>query len=376
MRQTFTRVRHSSVIIRIITEFKNDTQMDIFIDTSVIYTDPFWKRNFPGQLLEAAKDERVRVYIADIVLRELKQNFINQLDKEFLSINSANNNIKKITCRHQDIPTPNIKKYIEDFDKYYEELFKNKNVIMLSTDASMFYDILDRAIEGKKPFTANRSEFKDAVIWSVYFKYAKENKLLKCYFHSNNKKDFTDSDGNLHPELKKDYNKFNLYLTIDEFYKSNKHIIDKPLIHFKKWLENQIIDNDYVFQLLYENENQKVVEAIKRKFELTDPSHLFDYRKFVNIFGGHVVIDEVTWNDCENIEVDIVKDYAIISGVLLLEVSLDLYNYNSARDPGEEAFPYYGSTNCDVKLYFNFLFNTDERPLNFEVTEIHYKNLE
>jgi len=49
--------------------------MDIFIYISVIYTDPFWKRNFPGQLLEAAKDGRANFYIADVVIKELKRNF-------------------------------------------------------------------------------------------------------------------------------------------------------------------------------------------------------------------------------------------------------------------------------------------------------------
>ena len=113
--------------------------MDIFIDTSVVYTDPFWKRNFPGQLLEAAKDGRVRVYIADVVLRELKRNFEKQLDKEFSAINSANSNIKKLTRRHQDIPAPSKDKYLEDFDKYYEELFKNKNIIRKSTKLYWFF---------------------------------------------------------------------------------------------------------------------------------------------------------------------------------------------------------------------------------------------
>jgi predicted nucleic acid-binding protein len=344
--------------------------MDIFVDTSVVYTDPFWKRNYPGQLLEAAKDGRVRVYIADVVLRELKRNFEKQLDKEFSSISSANSNIKKLTRIHQDIPTPTKDKYLEDFDTYYEELFKNKNIITLPTDESMFNDLLDRAIERKKPFTDNRSEFKDAVIWTTYFKYAKEKGLSNCHLLSNNKKDFTDNDGNLHPELKNDYDKFKVHITIDDFYKANKDTIDKPLIEFQQWIDKQTINDKYVFELLFDNETDKVYDEVRRKFESADPRSFVDDRESGNIFGGYVYVEEVEWYHCSDIEIDVIKDYAIISGKLTLNLTLELYSYNYVRDSGDDKFPYYGSADREVNVYFNFIFDKDETLKSFEVTHV------
>ncbi|PIQ20227.1 MAG: hypothetical protein COW65_16180, partial [Cytophagales bacterium CG18_big_fil_WC_8_21_14_2_50_42_9] len=337
---------------------------------SVVYTDPFWKRNFPGQLLEAAKDGRVRVYIADVVLRELRRNFEKQLDKEFSAISSANSNIKKLSRRHQDIPALTKDKYLEDFDKYYEELFKNKNIIKLPTDESMFNDLLDRAIERKKPFTDNRSEFKDAVIWITYFKYAKEKGLQNCHLLSNNKKDFTDTDGKLHPELKSDYDKFEVHITIDDFYKANKETIDKPLIEFQQWIDKQTINDKYVFDLLFDNETDKVYEEVRRKFDNADPSSFVNDREVGNVFGGYVNVDEVEWYDCDDIEIDVIKDYAIISGKLTLNVTLELYGYNSVRDPGDDKFPHYGSADREVTVYFNFIFDKDETPKSFEVTDV------
>mgnify|MGYP002405608036 CR=1 FL=1 len=64
--------------------------MDIFIDTSVVYTDPFWKRNFASQILDAARDKRIKIYFADVVIRELKHNFRKQVIKEINSINNSN----------------------------------------------------------------------------------------------------------------------------------------------------------------------------------------------------------------------------------------------------------------------------------------------
>ncbi|WP_276373954.1 PIN domain-containing protein [Chryseolinea sp. H1M3-3] len=138
--------------------------MDIFIDTSVIYTDPFWKRNFPGLLLKAARDGRLNIYFADVVLRELRHNFEKQLDKEFISVGTSNSNVKKLSLNHTDIIVPNKEQYLADFDKYYTDLFQSKNIIKLHSDKNMFDDILERAVKRKKPFTDNRSEFKDAVI--------------------------------------------------------------------------------------------------------------------------------------------------------------------------------------------------------------------
>jgi predicted nucleic acid-binding protein len=53
--------------------------MNIFIDTSVVYTDPFWKRNFATQILDAAKDNRITVFIADLVIKELRHNLKRKL---------------------------------------------------------------------------------------------------------------------------------------------------------------------------------------------------------------------------------------------------------------------------------------------------------
>lgn len=344
--------------------------MEIFIDTSVIYTDPFWKRNFPSELLEAAKDERVTIYISDVVLRELRRNFEKQLDKEISAISTANNNIRKISRSHKNIDAPVKDQYLNDFDNYYDKLFKNNSIIKLPTDEKIFNELLERAIERKKPFTDNRSEFKDAVIWTTYYKYAKAKQLSNCHLLTNNKKDFTDNEGKLHQELRSDYDEFTVHVTIDEFYKANKDIIDKPIIEFKNWLGGQNIDDKYVFELLFENEANKVFNEIRAKYEHTDPSSLVDDRDFADVFGGYVDIEDIEWYSCSNIEIDIIKNYAIISGTLNLNVTFEIYGYNSVRDAGDDKFPYFGSIEREVELYFNFIFDEEEIPKSLEVTDI------
>lgn len=344
--------------------------MDIFIDTSVIYTDPFWKRNFPGQLLKTAVDGRLTIYIADVVLRELRHNFEKQLEKEFSSVISSNSNIKKLSLKHTDIVVPNRVQYLTDFDNYYDELFKIKNIVKLPTDKNILDELLERAIIRRKPFTDNRSEFKDAVIWITYFKYAKSKGLDDCHLLTNNKKDFTDNEGNLHQELINDYDKFTVHVTIDDFYKTKKDYIEKPILEFQEWISKKKLDDRIVFGLLSGYEMDKVYSELQSKFENIDPSTLLDDREAANVIGGYVDIDVVEWYKCDNIEVDVISNYAIISGILLLNLTLELYGYNSVRDPGDEKFPHYGSVSKEVKVYFNFLFDRDEVPKSFEVTDV------
>lgn len=348
--------------------------MDIFIDTSVVYTDPFWKRNIPGRILKAAMDGRINIYIANVVIRELRHNFEKQLDKEFTSVISSNSNIKKLSRKHIDIIVPTKEQYLNDFDNFYNDHCKLKNIVELPTEKNILEELLERAIKRKKPFNDNRSEFKDAVIWTTYFKYAKSKGLTDCHLLTNNKKDFTDNEGNLHQELGNDYDKFTVHLTFDDFYKAKKDYFEKPIFEFQEWINQKKLDENVVFDLLGDNEVDKVYSEVQSRFENIDPSNFVSERETINVLGGYVDIGEVEWRECDDIEVDVIGEQAIISGILLLRVSLELYGYNSVRDLGNEKFPHYSSVDQDVKVFFNFLFDRDQVPKNFEVTDVEQEN--
>jgi hypothetical protein len=344
--------------------------MDIFIDTSVIYTDPFWKRNFSRQLLTAARDKQLNIFIADLVISELKYNFEKQLDVEFGAIVKANNSIKKISRRHSDIITPTKDQYLQDFDNFYKELFKTPNIKALTSDKDIFPELIERAVARQKPFTDSRSEFKDAVIWTTYYKYAKSKVLTDCHLLTTNKKDFTDKEGNLHNELRKDYDKFTIHLTVDEFYKAKIDVIEKPIKEFKEWIGTKTIDEKFVYSLLGDNEKDKVFSEVQNKFENLDPSYFLDGRESAYVLGGISELISLAWYDCRDIEVDIIGDHAIISGVLRVEADLYLNSHNSSRDLADKNYPYYKNFSKPANVYFNFIYDKEEKPKNFDVIEI------
>ena len=70
--------------------------MNIFLDTSVIYSDPFWKENFSSQLLEVSADKRVNIFISEVVLKELQHNFEKILIKNSLILENQTQILKKL----------------------------------------------------------------------------------------------------------------------------------------------------------------------------------------------------------------------------------------------------------------------------------------
>lgn len=345
--------------------------MNIFIDTSVIYTDPFWKRNFATEILNSAKDGKLKIYISDVVIRELKVNLKKQLSKEINSLKNSYLSIRKITLNQPESDLPNLENYLNEFDEFVLKLFSNENIIELKSSKEDFDEILSRAIDRKKPFTDNRSELKDAVIWITYSKFAKKEKLENCFLLTNNVKDFCDNNdkSKLHSELAKDYDKFKINLTLDEFYRQNKELIEDPNYQFTEWLLNQDLTASKVESMLFEQVTDNVANEIDRKIENIDPSSFSDENFYIPL-GGYTQIENYDWSGISDLQTDIVDDYAIITGVLDVDTEVNIYGYNSVRDKGDEKFPYLGDKYVSFQVLFNFVYDKENGISDFEVTDV------
>src|SRR5690606_7702682 len=119
------------------------------------------------------------------------------------------------------------------FKNFYDQLISEGTVKILEYNNDMLPEIVNRAIERKKPFTENKTELKDTIIWLTYVKFVESKKLKNCILLTANVSDFCDTDEAknnnfvIHPELKKDSNRFKVY-------KSPKELIqaEKPQLKF------------------------------------------------------------------------------------------------------------------------------------------------
>jgi predicted nucleic acid-binding protein len=349
--------------------------MNIFIDTSILYSDPFWQENFPNQLMNVARDKRVNIYISDIVLKELRHNFEKELDKELFELRKRNNILKKFLRRFEPYVAFDKESCLLDFDNYYKDIANYNYIKILNYKPQYLSAIVDKAIIRQKPFSEKKTELKDALIWLTYSDFANTNNLENCYFLTENCSDFCDLEKlksgvfELHSDLKNECDKFKIFRSIKDFYKANSDWLDKPIIELKQWIESQNIDDEYVFDLLWKNETDKINSEIQWQLDKINLKSLFN-RDDIDFEGGYIDTNEIEWYDCNNIEIEVVSDYAIVTGFLTVYAKIQAYGYNSERDQGDDKFPLIGDLDLTFEVLFSFTLEKEKAFDNFEVHEI------
>lgn len=80
--------------------------------------------------------------------------------------------------------------------------------------------------------------------------------------------------------------------------------------------------------------------------------------------------------ECEAIETEIIDDRALISGIVYASCEVEIYQYNSVRDPGEERYTSVGEKDVTFKLFFNFDLELDDVCSEFEITDIEFDSID
>lgn len=349
--------------------------MNIFVDTSILYPNPFWKGNYYGRILEVAGNNRAKIFISRIVLKELRHNFEKNLNKELYDLKKTNSSLKNNLRRFEPFELPKKEECLADFDSYYKVMEEYNGVKILECPNDFLEPVLERAIKRIKPFTEKKTELKDALIWLTYSNYVNQNDLDDCIFLTKNCTDFCDLKKlkqnifELHDDLKKDCDKFQIFTSIQAFYQANSEYLDKPEKELEQWIERINFDNDYVFDLLWDNEGDSITNEISNLVDRIDPESLFDDGHLITM-GGYLEIGDIVWLECNDVEIEVVSDYAIISGILIVHADIQGFSYNSVRDQGDEKYPYAGERNIEIKIYFNFTIEKEGTPENFEITDL------
>ena len=350
-------------------------KLNIFIDTSVIFTDPFWKGNFSSQLLETARSKRINIFLSEVVLKELKYNFEKNLNKESNKLQSINSFLNKNLSSFKQIQFPDKKVCVANFNLFYKKLQRNGVIKVLKYKNEFLPEVLSRSISRKKPFSEKKTELKDALIWFTYVDYVKKNKLENCVLLTANCSDFCDQKKlkeniyKLHPELIKDSNQFQVFVSIRDFYKANSDWLEKPKREFMNWINAENINEQYVFDLLWDQSESDIHQQLQNHIAFIEPHKLIEDSHLI-LMGGYIEMGDIEWLKCNNIEIEIISDYAIISGVLLVSADIQGYGYNSVRDYSGEKFYLVDEVNIELDLLFSFKYSYDRELNNFEVNDV------
>lgn len=216
--------------------------MNFFLDTNILFKDPFLLTNFNRQLLELVRtskelelpdedtldefgltsdfvDEEFSIYISSVVFEEAKNHYFKKVKDRFKQLNEINKDITWYmnTSEVADFSFTE-EQCKERFDQYYNELINADIVTILPPYNEITQDLIQLAIQKKEPFFNNeKNEFRDAVIWLTYAKFSEENDLENCFFITDNVNDFSRKSDRgstpipLHPELRNVSDKFIMY---------------------------------------------------------------------------------------------------------------------------------------------------------------------
>ena len=253
------------------------------------------------------------------------------------------------------------------------ELIDNFNILNYKNE--FLPDIVDRAINRKKPFTEEKSELKDALIWKTYSYYVEKNLIEDCILLTNNTSDFCAKNDKsaIHPDLQLDSKKFKVINSSFDFIKTNGSLLESPEYKFQVYINQFTIDEDFVLKIISENFERKLEDKIHSKIDRIHPSVLLE-DSF--IFDGQLVGYDIELLECEEIECEVIYDKALISGLIIVNCETDILEYNPVRDPGEDSFSSIGEKSIQFAVYFNFDFREDEIAEDFEITGIEVCGIE
>ncbi len=345
--------------------------MNIFVDTSVLYPDPFWKTNFYRELLDIITEKKVSLFMSNVVLMELEHNYKKIIEQEIVKLDKVSTQIDLYNIKSEPQPTIDIGESIKNFNKFYEDLVARGIIKILEYSNDMLPEIVSRAIIRKKPFTENKTELKDTIIWLTYAEYVEENNSQNCILLTNNITDFCDTEKaknkifEIHPELQQDTSKFKVYKTPKEIIQSEKKTLQFISQRFSVWLDEQDFSTEAILNLLIDNFEKEIIRKIEREYESIEPSDIFhngDYYVTGFVSSGFYDIFEV-----DEVQVDNFNEQCIISGSVYISCEVEAYEYISVRDPGEDSQRFYGETTNIVLVNFSFYYDQTEIPTSINL---------
>lgn len=239
--------------------------------------------------------DNYRICFSKITLEELKKQIIDLYNNEMLILRKSYDklrNVHYINFEQRDIL------FSEILNKNIDDYMIAKDFIIFDIPENIFNNIIDRAINKKKPFLGDRGEsdkgFKDAILWESLLEYAKKQDENNFYFITKNINDFPKDilEKEFHELTSKGIKIFN---NIEEL---QKVILQEQNINTQIILTTEIIRKNE--QLLLEKVMQYCEDAkISKEFlSITDIYNLVNEGNNFYSFWIDTPTNEVefTWN--------------------------------------------------------------------------------
>lgn len=188
--------------------------MNFFLDSTVFQKgkDVFFNNKLSQEFLNICRQQNFSIHISSVVIDEIRRQFSVFINKQVGNINSGIGAINTIPHNHHiSVNLPQHEEVLHTFDSYFERLQTEGILQVVPYSNDFLPELIHKSIHRIKPFTESKQEFRDAVIWFSYAKFAEEQQLQNCFLISGNTTDYLNKQGQLHEELVNKSNRFTFF---------------------------------------------------------------------------------------------------------------------------------------------------------------------
>jgi hypothetical protein len=326
--------------------------MNIFLDTNIVYKDPFLQRGKLIILRELAKSEDVTVYINKAVLSETRRGYREYIQDHLIGFQRASSHLNKYISNVEDSLTTslNLDYFLKEFDTNIEELEAENIIVITPYYAEVVDEIVNMDMYKLAPFynkINGKKSVRDAIIWYSYKRYICEKQLENCYFLSHNTTDFAQH--HKEAQLKESF-QYELNKALGENpYRSTHKSCGDFINTYEDQIQAIFVEND--IDILTPHRIQKIERLFMEQNIISEIDEFIcaQVEEVVNDdimelgpphdITGYVESDGYMGTKREEIQI---RNFSSYGSRILLDVSLtyekevEVFMYNPVRDSGED----------------------------------------
>lgn len=128
----------------------------IFVDTNILYDDPFLKGT-NSYLLELAGSKDVQVIFSEIVIKEASEILMKRLKDLINDYKISQSKLRKNSRLLFPAPLLERSAIVKDFEQFFENLYSKRIIQILPTTANILELALEDLLNKKPPFFDNKN---------------------------------------------------------------------------------------------------------------------------------------------------------------------------------------------------------------------------
>lgn len=139
----------------------------ILLDSSPLLDDRPLKKPTTRALLGACEREEVRIVVPSVVVDEVANAAKGSFAKVLKYVRKANHVLREQSPTPALIPEPDVETLAAEFRKMFVGDLEDHGVEIADVTSAPVQGLIDRDLQGRKPFNASGRGFRDALIWNT-----------------------------------------------------------------------------------------------------------------------------------------------------------------------------------------------------------------